>query len=41
MLLDGPPMTKEERQQLMDAWREGYSVPTGQSEEEIEKSWEE
>ena len=41
MLLDGPPMTNDERQQLMDALREGYSVPAGQSEEAVERSWEE
>ena len=40
MLLDGPPMTKDECQQLMNALREGYSVPAGQSEEEVEKAWE-
>lgn len=39
MLLAGPPMTKDERQQLMDALRKGYSVPAGQPEEEVEKSW--
>ena len=39
MLLDGPPMTREEIQELIDKLENGWSVPAGQSDEEVEKAW--